>query len=78
MKKPADRAMKKPVRRATLLEEVLSGFLDIEDVLLKMELQNGLKPLTGRENLLYKEVRAKLRELITELTNDVAHEHSAA
>jgi len=77
MKKPAS-ATKKPVRRATLLEDLLSDFLEIEDILLKMELKDGLGPLTAKEVRLYRQLRAKLRDVISELTNDVAQEHSAA
>jgi len=78
MKKPVGRAMKKPVRRATLLEDLLSDFLEIEDIPLKMELKDELRPLTAKEKQLYKAARARLRELINELTNDLAQEHSAA
>jgi hypothetical protein len=78
MKKPVDRAPMKPVRRATLLEDLLSGFLEIEEIVWKMELKDAPKPLAEKERRLYKDLRAKLRELISELTNDLAQEHSAA
>jgi hypothetical protein len=78
MKKPAARATKKPVRRATLLEDLLSNFLEIEEILLQMELKDRLEPLTAKEVRLYKKLRAKLREVISELTTDLAQEHSAA
>jgi len=77
MKKPAAGATKKPVRRATLLEDLLSDFLEIEDILLKMELK-GLKPLTAKELQLYRQLRAKLHDVISELANDLAQEQSAA
>jgi hypothetical protein len=70
--------MKKPVSRATLLEDLLSDFLEVEDILLKLELEDRTRPLTTKETRLCKEVRARLRELIIELTNDLAREHSAA
>jgi hypothetical protein len=78
MKKPVRPAMKKPVSRATLLEDLLSDFLEVEDILLKLELEDRTRPLTTKETRLCKEVRARLRELIIELTNDLAREHSAA
>jgi hypothetical protein len=78
MKKPVHAAMKKPVSRATLLEDLLSDFLEVEDILLKLELEDRTRPLTTKETRLCKEVRARLRELIIELTNDLAREHSAA
>jgi hypothetical protein len=70
--------MKKPVKRAILLEAVLSDFLEVEDILLNVELNNWLYPLTGRQKQLYNEVVAKLSELIGNLTADVAQEHRAA
>ena len=78
MKKPAHPAMKKPVSRATLLENLLSDFLEVEDLFLKLELKDGTRPLSTKETRLYNEVHARLRELITELTSDLAREHSAA
>jgi len=78
MKKPAAGATKRPVRRATLLEDLLSDILEIEEILLQMELKDGLEPLTAKEVRLYRQLRAKLRDVISELTNDVAQEHSAA
>jgi hypothetical protein len=64
--------------RATLLEDILSKLIEVEDMLLELELKDSVRPLTIKETRLYKEVRARLRELITELTNDLAREHSAA
>jgi hypothetical protein len=78
MKKPAHPAMKKPVSRATLLEYLLSDFIEVEDMLLQLELKDGTRPLTTKETRLYNAVRTRLRELITALTNDLAREHSAA
>jgi hypothetical protein len=57
---------------------VLSDFLEVEDILLKLELQDELRPLTARQTLLYKEVIERLHELVRDLTNDVAREHRAA
>jgi hypothetical protein len=70
--------MRKPVKRASLLEPVLSDFLEVEDILLKLELQGELQPLTARQTVLYKEVIERLHELVRDLTNDVAREHRAA
>ena len=70
--------MRKPVKRASLLEPVLSDFLEVEDILLKFELQGELQPLTARQTVLYKEVIERLHELVRDLTNDVAREHRAA
>jgi hypothetical protein len=50
--------MKKPVKRASLLEHVLSDFLEVEDILLKLDLKGELQPLTARQTRLYKEVAA--------------------
>lgn len=44
MKKPAHPAMKKPVSRATLLEYLLSDFIEVEDMLLQLELRTVLGP----------------------------------
>jgi hypothetical protein len=78
MEKPAHPTLKKPVSRATLLEHSLSDFLEVEDILLKLELKDGTRPLTTKETRLYKDVRGRLRQLIAELTNDLAREHRAA
>jgi len=73
MKKPAAGATKRPVRRGTLLEDLLSDILEIEEILLQMELKDGLEPLTAKEVRLYRQLRAKLRDVISELTNNLAH-----
>jgi hypothetical protein len=78
MKKTVHPAMKRRGSRATLLEDILSDLIEVEDMLLELELKDSVRPLTIKETRLYKEVRARLRELITELTNDLAREHSAA
>jgi hypothetical protein len=78
MKKPVHAAIEKPVGRATLLQDLLRDFLEVEDILLKLELEDRTRPLTTKETRLCKEVRARLRELIIALTNDLAREHSAA
>jgi hypothetical protein len=70
--------MRKPIKRASLLEHVLSDFLEVEDNLLKLGLQGELQPLTARQTLLYEEVIERLHELVRDLTNDVAREHRAA
>ena len=57
---------------------MLSDFLEVEDILLKLELQGELQPLTARQTVLYKEVIERLHELVRDLTNDVAREHRAA
>jgi hypothetical protein len=78
MKKPVVRAVKKPVSRATLLEELLSEFLELEDMLLKIELKNALQPLTARQRRLYNQAHYSVHALVRDLTNDVAQEHGAA
>jgi hypothetical protein len=70
--------MKRPVRRPSLLENVLSDFLEMEDLLLKLELKEDLQPLTARQRQLYKEIVDRLHELVSDLTKDVAQEHRAA
>jgi hypothetical protein len=75
----AERAlMKKPVKRVSLLEDVLSDFFDVENILMKSELKNELQPLTSKQKQLYSEVVARLRELVRDLTKDVEQEHRAA
>ena len=70
--------MKKPVKRVSLLENVLSDLLEAEDILLNLELTKGLEPLTAKQRRLYKETLAGVRELVRDLTKDVAQEHRAA
>ena len=70
--------MKKPVKRASLLEDVLSDFLKIEDILLQLELKNALQPLTVRQNQLYKEIAERVRGLVKDLSIDVALDHRIA
>jgi len=70
--------MKKPVERVSLLEDVLSDFFEVEDVLVKLELKNKLQPLTAKQMQMYKEILSRLRELVRDVTKDVAQEHRAA
>jgi adenosine deaminase len=70
--------MKKPAKRATLLEHVLSDFLKLEDILLQLELKDALQPLTAKEKQLYTVMKQCLRELVRDLTNDVEQERRAA
>jgi|GraSoiStandDraft_4_1057263.scaffolds.fasta_scaffold1114933_1 hypothetical protein len=70
--------MKKPVERVSLLEDVLSDFFEVEDILVKLELKNDLQPLTAKQMQLYKEILARLRELVRDVTKEVAQEHRAA
>ena len=69
--------MKKPIKRVTLLEDVLSDFLEIEGILTKLQILEALQ-LTAKQMQLYKEIVAKVNELVRDLTNDVAQEHDAA
>ena len=69
--------MKKPIKRVTLLEDVLSDFLEVEGILTKLQIQEALQ-LTAKQMQLYKEIIAKVNELVRDLTNDVAQEHDAA
>jgi hypothetical protein len=78
MKKPAHPAIKKPVSRATLLEGLVSDFLEVEDIFLKLEFEGDTRPLTTKETRLYKDLRDRLRQFVAELTNDLAREHRAA
>ena len=68
--------MKKP-KRVTLLEDVLSDFLEVEGILTKLQILDALQ-LTAKQMRLYKEIVAKVNELVRDLTNDVAQEHDAA
>jgi SNF2 family DNA or RNA helicase len=69
--------MKKPIKRVTLLEDVLSDFLEVEGILSKLQIVEALQ-LTAKQMQLYKEIVARLNELVRDLTNDVAQEHDAA
>jgi SNF2 family DNA or RNA helicase len=69
--------MKKPTKRVTLLEDVLSDFLEVEGILSKLQIVEALQ-LTAKQMQLYKEIVARLNELVRDLTNDVAQEHDAA
>ena len=68
--------MKKP-KRVTLLEDVLSDFLEVEGILTKLQILEALQ-LTAKQMQLYKEIVARVNELVRDLTNDVAQEHDAA
>ena len=70
--------MKKPVRRVSLLEDVLSDFLEVDDLLATLEQEGALQPLTAKQTQLYKEIMEKVTELVTDLISDVAREHRAA
>ena len=69
--------MKKPIKRVTLLEDVLSDFLEVERILSKLQIVEALQ-LTAKQMQLYKEIVARVNELVRDLTNDVAQEHGAA
>jgi hypothetical protein len=71
-------AMRKPVKRAIRLEEVLGDLIGTEETLLRLEMDQAFDALTEKQMRLYKEVLAKLRELVQDLSNDVAQEHHAA
>jgi SNF2 family DNA or RNA helicase len=70
-------AMKKPIKRVTLLQDVLSDFLEVEGILSKLQIVEALQ-LTAKQMQLYKEIVARVNELVRDLTNDVAQEHGAA
>jgi SNF2 family DNA or RNA helicase len=69
--------MKKPIKRVTLLQDVLSDFLEVEGILSKLQIVEALQ-LTAKQMQLYKEIVARVNELVRDLTNDVAQEHDAA
>ena len=69
--------MKKPIKRVTLLEDVLSDFLEVEGILTNLQILEALQ-LTAKQMQLYKEIVAEVNELVRDLTNDVAQEHDAA
>ena len=69
--------MKKPIKRVTLLEDVLSDFLEVEGILSNLQILEALQ-LTAKQMQLYKEIVARVNELVRDLTNDVAQEHDAA
>jgi len=70
--------MKKPVKRVSLLEDLLSDFIEIEDILLKLELTNELQPLSAKQKQLHKEIVERVTELVKDLSSDVVQEHRAA
>jgi hypothetical protein len=69
--------MKKPIKRVTLLQDVLSDFLEVEAILSKLQIGEALQ-LTAKQMQLYKEIVARVNELVRDLTDDVAQEHGAA
>jgi hypothetical protein len=69
---------KKPVKRAIRLEEVLGDLIGTEETLLRLELDQDFNALSEKQMRLYKEVLARLREFVQDLSNDVAREHHAA
>jgi hypothetical protein len=70
--------MRKPVKRAIRLEEVLGDLIGAQETLLRLEMDQSFDALTEKQMRLYKEVLAKLSELVQDLSNDVAQEHHAA
>jgi len=54
--------MKKP-KRVTLLEDVLIDFLEVKGILTKLHILEALQ-LTAKQMQLYKEIVAKLNELV--------------
>jgi len=64
--------MRKPVKRAIRLEEVLGDLIGTEETLLRLQMDNAFDALTEKQIRLYKEVLAKLSELVQDLSNDVA------
>jgi hypothetical protein len=69
--------MKKPIKRVTLLQDVLSDFLEVEGILSNLQIVEALQ-LTAKQMQLYKEIVARVNELVRDLTDDVAQEHGAA
>ena len=69
--------MKKPIKRVTLLEDVLSDVLEVEGILTNLQIVEALQ-LTAKQMQLYKEIVGKVNELVRDLTNDVAQERDAA
>ena len=70
--------MKKPVKRAIRLEEILGDLIGTEETLLRLGEDQDFSVLSEKQVRLYKEVLARLRELVQDLSNDVAQEHHAA
>ena len=70
--------MRKPVKRAIRLEEVLGDVIGTQETLLRLELDQDFNALSEKQMRLYKDVLAKLSELVQDLSNDVAREHHAA
>ena len=63
--------MKKPVKPATLLEDVLANLIRVEETLL-------FDVLTEKQTRLCAEILVRLRGLVQDLSDDVAQEHRAA
>jgi hypothetical protein len=55
----------------------ISDFLEVEGILSKLQIVEALQ-LTAKQMQLYKEIVARVNELVRDLTNDVAQEHGAA
>jgi hypothetical protein len=70
--------MKKPAKRAILLEDVLADLIQVEETLLQLELSDPFDALTDKQTRLYTEVLGRIRELVQDLSNEVAEEYRAA
>jgi hypothetical protein len=68
--------MKRLVKRVSLLVDVLNDFFQVEGILLKVELNNEVQSLAAKQMQQYNETLGKLRELLRDLTNDVAQRTS--
>jgi hypothetical protein len=70
--------MKKPAKRAILLEDVLADLIQVEETLLQLELSEPFDALTEKQTRPYTEVLGRLRDLVQDMSNDVAQEYRAA
>jgi hypothetical protein len=70
--------VKKPVKRAILLDEVLFDLVQVEEILLQLELRDTFDALTDKQARVFTEILGQLRRLVEELSADAAQEHRAA
>ena len=69
---------KKPVKRATLLEEALADLTDAEEILAKLEGSDTFEAFSRTQKQSYYETLAKLRDLMLDLGEDTSREQIAS
>ena len=70
--------MKKPVKRAILLEDALSDLMEAEYILSAIAKKDGVRALTTKQRQRYNDVLSRLHALVYEVSQETAQEQSAA